>query len=181
MIVCSDCATAFRQAGTIRAATDAIGQCAELLASMTDEQFRTSSAALFGATIGQHVRHNLDHFGAALAALDGETIDYDRRERGTLVETDRSTAQRELSDLALRYARMGAETESRPARVRVMVDSSGREAVLESTLGREVAFAAHHAIHHHAMIGAIARELGIELPKGFGKAPSTLCHENAAR
>jgi hypothetical protein len=58
---------------------------------------------------------------------------------------------------------------------------------LSSTIGRELGFAAHHAIHHLAMVKIIAiHTLGLdenELPNGFGMAPSTVRfeeHENAA-
>ena len=36
----------------------------------------------------------------------------------------------------------------------------------------------HHAIHHHAVMGAIAMEQGLDIPAGFGKAPSTINHES---
>jgi hypothetical protein len=49
---------------------------------------------------------------------------------------------------------------------------------LLSTIGRELGFAAHHAIHHMAMVKIIAtKTLGYDendLPHGFGRAPSTL-------
>jgi len=61
--------------------------------------------------------------------------------------------------------------------VRVMLTSDGQDTTLPSTFGRELAFAAHHAIHHHAMIKAIAEEFGIATPAEFGKAPSTLNFE----
>ncbi len=59
--------------------------------------------------------------------------------------------------------------------------SSDGEMELESTIGRELGFVAHHAIHHMAMVKIIALQtLGIEedeLPLNFGKAPSTVRFE----
>ena len=55
----------------------------------------------------------------------------------------------------------------------------GQLADLKSTLGRELFFATHHAIHHHAMMKTIGREFGIEAPAGFGTAPSTIKFETA--
>lgn len=60
-----------------------------------------------------------------------------------------------------------------------MLSSDGNEETeLESTIGRELGFCAHHAIHHMAMIKIIATQtLGIheeELPIDFGRAPSTV-------
>jgi hypothetical protein len=56
-------------------------------------------------------------------------------------------------------------------------DPAASPAAFESTLGREVAFGAHHALHHLAMIRVIAEGpvggLRGRLPEGFGKAPAT--------
>jgi hypothetical protein len=62
-----------------------------------------------------------------------------------------------------------------------MLSGDGHEAELESTLGRELVFATHHAIHHHAMMSAIASEFGIKVGPDFGKAPSTINHERCGR
>ena len=53
----------------------------------------------------------------------------------------------------------------------------GRRSWYGWPLGRELAFAAHHGVHHNAMINAICAELGVATPHGFGKAPSTINHE----
>jgi len=51
---------------------------------------------------------------------------------------------------------------------------TGDEIRLLSTVGRELGFAAHHAIHHMAMVRIICvRTLGLDegdLPRGFGRA-----------
>lgn len=64
-----------------------------------------------------------------------------------------------------------------PVRVRVMVSGDGAETELVSSLARELAFATHHAVHHQAMMRAIAGEFGVEASSDFGKAPSTINHE----
>lgn len=55
---------------------------------------------------------------------------------------------------------------------------SNKEMGLPSTIGRELGFVAHHAIHHMALVKIIAtKTLNIEeseLPNVFGKAPSTI-------
>ena len=62
-----------------------------------------------------------------------------------------------------------------------MLSSDGNEMELKSTIGRELGFCAHHAIHHMAMVKIIATQtLGVdvnELPMDFGKAPSTVNFE----
>src|SRR5690606_41271688 len=70
------------------------------------ERFATPCAAMMNGTIGAHLRHNLDHFGAAIGAFeaDGGSIDYDHRERGTPVETDPDAALRVIDGLRARLA-----------------------------------------------------------------------------
>lgn len=58
-----------------------------------------------------------------------------------------------------------------------------KEVQLSSTIGRELGFAAHHAIHHMAMVKVIAiHTLGIkdeDLPMDFGRAPSTVQNDKS--
>lgn len=164
---------------TARAALAILAQCAAFVARIPDEVYTRASASMHGSTIGQHVRHTLDHLTAALRALDGAEIDYDHRRRDTPVETSRDEALREIDRRSVEAARVTRDAARRDARVRVMLSAEGDEMVLGSTLGRELAFATHHAVHHHAMISAIASEFGVPVPPGFGKAPATLHHERA--
>ncbi|KAI8904186.1 hypothetical protein DFJ77DRAFT_480915 [Powellomyces hirtus] len=59
-------------------------------------------------------------------------------------------------------------------------DDSGDDPVFESTLGREIWFLCHHAIHHAALIRCICVEHDIPIPATFGIAPSTQKHRAAA-
>lgn len=151
-----------------------LSQCSGFLASIDDESFTRPSPAMGGASIGQHVRHALDHFSAALRTPTGTAIDYDHRRRATAIETDRGSAINEINAL---LDELGSDSLSGQVTVRVMLAGDGTTADLPSTLQRELAFAAHHAIHHHAMVGAIARDFGLPLDSGFGKAPSTIAYE----
>jgi len=164
-----------------RAAGAVLDQCAGFLRELSDEQYSASCARMMDASIGKHVRHVLDHFSSALTAIEGETIDYDTRDRGTAIECRREEALRLADSLAGTLEVLTEPDAARPVRVRVMLSGEGDEAELASTLGRELAFASHHAVHHYAMIRAIAADLGLEAPEEFGKAPSTISHERSAR
>lgn len=163
------------------AASDAIlEQCDGFLEALGDDVYTRPSPAMFGATIGQHVRHSLDHFAAAIGAAEaGGEIDYDHRDRDTPVERDRAEAKRVIGRLRGRLASLAAGVGDRPVRVRVMLTADGGETSLASTLDRELAFATHHAIHHHAMIASIAAAARVAVPAGFGKAPSTQAFERS--
>jgi len=61
-------------------------------------------------------------------------------------------------------------------------DGDTNELELSSTIGRELGFAVHHAIHHMAMVKIIAvKTIGLDakdIPPDFGRAPSTIQHDN---
>ena len=159
-------------------------QCGAFVSTVgaADGRYAATSSVLPGGTIGKHVRHCLDHYRAALEGFDtGSPIDYDRRERNVPMETAPSAALEAIGTLRDRLCSLDEPTLGSPVRVRVMLSGDGQEAELDSTLGRELAFATHHAIHHHAMMGAIAAEFGIRVGPEFGKAPSTINHERSGR
>ena len=62
-----------------------------------------------------------------------------------------------------------------------MLSGDAEEFQLPSTIERELGFVAHHAIHHMALVKIIAiHTVGLsptELPPDFGRAPSTLVHD----
>lgn len=165
------------------AADGLLEQCATFVRALHADPhaYIAPSAVLPGGSIGKHVRHCLDHFRAPLdAAETRDTIDYDRRARATPVESSPAHALAEIDHLRRRLAAIRPDALEADITVRLMVDPTGREALVRSTLARELAFATHHAVHHHAMIGAIAAERGLPAPQQFGKAPATVHHESRA-
>ncbi|MBL8758548.1 MAG: maleylpyruvate isomerase N-terminal domain-containing protein [Phycisphaerae bacterium] len=166
------------EAGACRAVLRA---SAALLMDLPTEAFARPSHLLPGGTIGKHVRHLLDHIEAAVRAWEqpGEVLDYDHRNRDTPVESQVLAALGAIDRLDRRLARLGPDRAGQPVRVRTLLSAEGSCGEHASTAGRELAFAFHHALHHQAMIGAIAREHGVPVPSAFGKAPSTEIHEAA--
>jgi len=160
------------------AAGGLLDQYSLIVDEVSDADFTAPSAVLPGGTIGTHLRHTLDHFAAIISRATTDPIDYDHRDRGVPVETDRAVAQEQIAGLRLGIAALEG-TGADEVRIRVMVESNGREALLRTTIAREVAFATHHGIHHIAMMKAIAREMGVTLDDDIGKAPSTINYERA--
>jgi len=157
-------------------------QCAEFIERVDDRAYAAGSTTIAGGTLGKHVRHVVDHFAAAVdAASRGSAIDYDHRSRDVPMETDRRAALDAIGSVRAGLDRIGPDLLDEPVRVRVMLTGDGLESELGSTLARELFFATHHAIHHFAMMRAMAGEFGIELDDGFGKAPSTINFERSAR
>lgn len=163
---------------TSATAAAVLSQCAAFIADLPEGVYDRPCETMMGATIGQHLRHSVDHVAAILSGLDTGVIDYDHRDRGVPVETDPAVAAETISSVLDRLAHVDTETAARPVTVRVMLTSAGESADLASTVGRELAFAAHHETHHHAMIAAIAAHHGCPVPAGFGVAPSTLNYQD---
>jgi uncharacterized damage-inducible protein DinB len=161
-------------------AADAIlSQCAEYIDRVEDDQFVQESKVVPGGTIGKHIRHTLDHFRCAITTDCAEPIDYDHRKRGGSVEADRDAAKTEIATLRSLMGALSVEDLDNTVTTRVMLCGDGQTADLHSTRAREIFFAMHHAIHHTAILKAIALELGLSGPEGFGTAPSTINFEQA--
>lgn len=164
------------------AAVALLDQCAAFIQSIPERVYTADATTIRGGTIGKHVRHSLDHFAAALHGHSGaEPIDYDHRARNVPMETDRESAVAAIRSMQSMIASLGEAELGSPVRIRVMLSSDGVDAVLASTLARELAFATHHAIHHNTMMKTIAAEFGLEVGDEFGKAPSTLNYESSRR
>ena len=177
----------------------------------------TKPCPIVGASIGQHLRHSMDHM--ELAALVAEArlrtaydapadaeepaqIHYDLRVRGGTLETDMAESRKRIVavenvlegvhdavDSRLNFG-MASHIVHGPVHANfyltsddsVKSEGESSESALPSTVGRELGFAAHHAIHHLAMVRVIAlHSAGLEeedLPPDFGRAPSTVRYAN---
>ncbi|MEM9374299.1 MAG: DinB family protein [Planctomycetota bacterium] len=164
----------------VAAAADAIlDQCQRFIRATPADCYAKPCDTVGGGTVGKHARHVLDHFQCALATASCDPIDYDHRVRGGTVETDPDAACDQIASLREQLRALTDEALHETVTTRVMLTGDGACEDLKSTRGREVFFATHHAIHHHAMMKTIGNELGIDIPDGFGMAPSTLNFETA--
>lgn len=154
----------------------ALQQLAELLSVTSDEQYIQKPVGVIPSSLGGHVRHCLDHFEALCSGAATGAMDYDDRARGTMVETDRSAAQRTIRRLQDRVATLDASMLTRPVRVTSMLADDGTSIEALSSLGRELAFVLSHTVHHNALVAAMCKTLGIPIPQRFGYAPSTVAH-----
>jgi len=107
-------------------------------------------------------------------------IDYDKRERGTDIETSTAAAGMLIQQLDAKLASLNAAVVSQAVQARMMHASDGEPMTVPSSVGRELAFVLSHTIHHGAMVAAMVRTLGGEVPKHFGYAPATVAHLRSA-
>ena len=156
-----------------------LAQGEALLEQLSDAEFTRKLPVAFNAAIGGHYRHCLDHFRGLLdAAMDGD-LNYDHRERGTLIENDRFAALNATRELREAYERLDPIFLNRSLNVtcKTSYATSGSQ-VSPSTIGREVMYSVAHAVHHYALIGFMAGVMGLAMPAGFGIAPSTVKHQS---
>jgi uncharacterized damage-inducible protein DinB len=161
----------------VRSVLQTLSQGEALLAQLADADYTRILPEAFNASIGGHYRHCLDHFRALLdAAADGD-LNYDHRERGTLVENDRFAALNASRELRQGFESLDAGSLSRSLTVTCKTSHTlaGSESA-PSTVGREIMYCVAHAVHHYALIGFMANVMGLSLPPKFGFAPSTLKH-----
>ena len=157
-----------------------VDQACSLLALLDTQAYTHRHPLCFNASVGGHIRHNLDHYANFFRGLPLGRIDYESRERDPSVETDLAAAHTALQSVATRLAKLSPTDLEAGCSVRVNTDSdddSDPEQWSGSTIRRELQFLLGHAIHHHAQVAAMARSLGIEPPAGFGMAPSTIRHQ----
>lgn len=148
-------------------------EAAVLIASMDDSFYSQPMPAFASGSIGQHIRHVLDHYQAVVNVANG-VIDYDRRRRDVRLESCKQLALAEIQQTidVLTHLEDGA------VRVHSEVSPSDKVVVeVHSTIKRELLFVTSHAVHHFALIALLLRLQGVVVPDSFGVAPATLTHQ----
>ncbi|PQJ11134.1 hypothetical protein CJD36_014290 [Flavipsychrobacter stenotrophus] len=142
----------------------------EAIDRMTDQEYVTKSSHLFGATIGQHVRHIIELFQCLVEGYDTGVVNYDKRKRDYTIETDRRVAICFLHEIPLSIG-----IENRRILLQSSFGSDTESLDVESNFLRELVYNLEHTIHHMALIRVgIAELTKITVSEKFGVAPSTI-------
>ena len=168
----------FKSEELIQSVVETLAQGESLLMQLSDEDYTRKVAVAFSASVGGHYRHCLDHFRSLLDSAAQGDLNYDHRERGTLVEHDRFAALNATRELREAYERLEPELLLRTLSVtcKTTYATNGSQ-TSPSTVGREIMYSVAHAVHHYALIGVMCGVMGLKMPAGFGVAPSTLKHQ----
>lgn len=158
---------------TIAPVTRDLAELAALIGRLDDDSYQMKPVGLFTSSVGEHLRHCLDHIDALLRAINSDQLCYDDRRRGTNVETSRSAALSAIDDLRTRARSVPLLDLNRPLILTALLSKSGPTLDVETSLGRELLFVVSHTTHHNAIIGAMAKTLGASIPDDFGVAAST--------
>ncbi|MBI5385615.1 MAG: DinB family protein [Verrucomicrobia bacterium] len=162
----------------IESVIETLNQGEALLSEITDDIYVRKLAAAFNASIGGHYRHCLDHFRSLLNAAAAGDLNYDDRERGTLIENDRFASLNATRALRDGYRDLADPCLDRHLKVtcKTSYDANGSQSS-PSTVGREIMYVVAHAVHHYALIGTMCGMQGVATPASFGVAPSTVKHQ----
>lgn len=152
---------------------DLLRQLAGVIEGLDDWQYRAERAPGISGSVGGHVRHCLDHVAALLRGLTAGRMDYDTRVRGTAIESRRELALGEIHRLVRNLGDVNADLLSRPVTLASRLETHGPALMVESSVGRELAFVLSHTTHHLAIVALLLHGLGVSVPPRFGYAPST--------
>lgn len=151
-------------------------QVLALLEALDDARYREPVAACFGASMGGHLRHVVEHYDGFFQGLQSGDIDYETRPRDLAVETSRSTAIQRLHATVSSLEQLETQDQDRPLRVRAECATTGPAVWAAASLLRELEWLLNHTVHHFALMAINCRLLGYAPPVDFGMAPSTLRH-----
>ncbi|MBI2731148.1 MAG: DinB family protein [Sphingobacteriales bacterium] len=146
-------------------------QLAETISQLSAHQYAQPCKTLNNATVGQHVRHAIELFQCLEQGYESGLVNYEKRKRDLLIETDNKLASSILNQL---YKELNKENKA--LQLDSMYDDTSDEIVSVSTnYHREIIYNLEHTIHHMALIRIGVKEVStIELPADFGVASSTM-------
>lgn len=157
----------------------ALAQLTQLVAGLTPHQYQQSFGLKGQHSAGKHVRHIIDHYecflrGRTTTTNSPERIDYENRPREASLETNPPVACGRITTVSHSLQQLRDDRQQNP----VLLDYSTATGPvrIDSSVGRELIFLFSHTVHHMAIIGLLAEQLGIAPSSDFGVHPSTLRH-----
>ena len=160
-------------ASPVAALRERLDELMRLVLTLSPAAYCARTSRVSGS-VGEHVRHVLDHLSSLVAACPSAMLSYDHRTRGTAVETEPSVAVREMMRLDAALERWADRSLDQPLAVATVLSTDGRSVTGWSTLARELAFVTSHTIHHQAIVALLLEQQGSDVAdERFGYAPST--------
>lgn len=158
----------------IRGCNGVLEQAETFINSVSDSGYTTIIKPYFISSCGQHMRHILDHFITLMDSCRSGVIDYDKRQRGSQLETSRSVALQQISKIQNWLVSIDSSALELILNIKTEVSINNQHIVCSpSSLGRELIFCSSHAIHHFSMISIAAQMQDLQLDANFGIAPAT--------
>lgn len=145
-----------------------LNELSGLLSQLSNDDYCAPCQDLSNATIGEHTRHIIEMFQCLLNQYDTDVINYDKRKRDDLIQTNTAFAKNSIDAILARV-----DKPNKKLQLQQIVD--GEELLIESNYQRELLYNLEHCIHHQALIKvAILQLKTIEIDENFGVARSTI-------
>jgi hypothetical protein len=146
-------------------------QLADVVSLLQTESYTAKSNQLFGATIGQHVRHVIELFECLLSGYEIGIVNYENRERNLEIQNNKNFACSLLE-------RIGEGINKKNKILMLQMDDSIE--IIETNYNRELVYNLEHTIHHMALIRIGINEVtSLVVDDSFGVAPSTIKYKAA--
>lgn len=153
-----------------------LNQVTELVCQFNVEQYSKPLPVLSGNSVGKHIRHIIEFYQCLLNGLSCGCIDYDKRERNLLLETDTNYTQEAIKRIT-NYIEIIQDNS-------LLLNASYGDAIstVNTSIFRELAYNIEHTIHHLAIIkiGIKTHFTAIQLPENIGVAHSTIKYQQTA-
>ena len=142
----------------------------DVLHQLPDEYYTRKIAILEQQTIGQQVRHIIEHWQILIENYNADCINYANRKRDITIEQNKQVAIDLLQTLQLQ------SNKDNRTLVVVSLDESTK---FTSTYLRELDNVKEHIIHHAAIIkmAIYSIDSNYKMPENFGYAPATISHK----
>jgi uncharacterized damage-inducible protein DinB len=152
-----------------------LDQVMAVVRQLSDDEYCMPGPGGVSGSVGQHVRHSLDHVHALEQALRTHHLDYDARQRGGVIESSRQAALAGLESARARLVALDDRWLGHTVTLMVQLAPDSRVTTVASTIGRELAFVISHTIHHNATVNVLLQQRRLNAPPRFGYAASTPC------
>lgn len=153
-----------------QAINNIFNQLSTTLELLSKEEYTIPCKRLFGATIGQHVRHIIELFQCLENGYEKNIVNYENRKRDQIIETDKAFACSLLPSI---YTNL--QKPNKDLLLQTSYDLSTETISISTNFFREIAYNLEHTIHHMALIRVGINEVSnIEIPNEFGVATATI-------
>lgn len=151
-------------------------QLQQALSGLTRDQYAKPLEVLSNSSIGEHTRHVIEFFQALGKGYESGHVNYDKRQRNYILETDRDAAAMEIA-----FIQMNIEKQDKEIQLTgTYSKDSDQEVSVNTTYYRELIYNLEHLIHHMAVIKIGIRDsTTVSVPSEFGVASATIRHKKS--
>ncbi|MFT5163676.1 MAG: putative damage-inducible protein DinB [Alteromonadaceae bacterium] len=156
----------------LKGCAEALAQIGVIIDATIEKQTATGQNIYQVSRLGSHVRHVVDHFLALQKGLTTQVIDYNQRNRDSIIQTDINAGAQAIEGIIEQLSQMPS-TDFKVSVICEIDCSVTLSEQFDSTLRRELLYLINHTIHHTAYVKLLVKPYGVTLADPIGIAPGT--------